>query len=489
MSQTIDPPSLPTPIRPDLGYGAAGEIHQEPASRAWQQEKFRALADEQTGIIGRVVSSEREPAGSHTFYFWAADEALTLDIGHIVVAYSEQAAVIGVVDEPRRYSDLRSFLDDYFDRRLEEGLAEMAPTQRPEILVFAVNVLATQHLREDVSSQRPVVTGPVYFATGQAIEFALGRPAFDGTPIPALMHTNGNYERDADGDPVPDERGFPRFQRTPLLLDENYLLGPEAGHANWTGQSGLATKTSHALFLISSIFQTLARENKTVAALMFNVKGPDLLWLDKPAVPRDDEHRAAYEAAGFRGLSKDHLDAYDALGLEPEAFTNLRIFAPLKFGADPKPFNGFVRMEGFNEYDRLNTARTMPGETDAVFPILWSLERVLWYPHKVFDFSDLDDKMMGFIYELREMDIDSLEDLKKLFGEIENHFEATGDDTWHGHHKATIRKAQNRFRGLKDKLGGLLADGAVDYGTARQVDAEFSPSELRVVDISACNTT
>jgi hypothetical protein len=489
MSQTIDPPYMPTPIRPGLDDLSNDPGRDEPVARAWQQEKFRALADQRTGIIGRVVSSEKEPAGAHTFYFWAADEALTLDVGHIVVAYSEEAAVIGVVDEPRRYSDLRSFLDDYFDRRLEEGLAEMAPTQRPEILVFAVTVLATQHVREDVSSQRPVVTGPVYFATEAAIEFALGRQAFDGAPIPALMHTNGNYERDEFGDPVPDERGNPRFQRTPILLDEDYLLGPEAGHANWTGQSGLATKTSHALFLISSIFQTLRKEGKSVAALMFNVKGPDLLWLDKPAIPVDDEHRAAYEAAGFKGLSKDHLDAYTALGLEPEAFTNLRIFAPMKFGCDPEPFNGFVRLEGFNEYDRLNTSRTMPGETDAVFPILWSLERVLWYPHKVFDFNDLDDKMMGFIYELRELEIKSLAALKAQFAEIENHFEATGDDTWRGHHKATIRKAQNRFRGLKDKLGGLLADGAVDYGSARQVDAEFSPSELRVVDISACNTT
>lgn len=487
MSLTFDPSTKPTPIRQDLDDFAPDQTEAwQP--RAWEQEQFHNLADRTTGIIGRVVSSEREPAGSHTFYFWAADEALTLDIGHIVVAYSEEAAVIGVVDEPRRYSDLRSFLDDYFDRRLEEGLAEMAPTQRPEILVFAVNVLATQHLRPDVSSQRPVVTGPVYFATAGAIEYALGRNDFDGLPIPALMHTNGNYERDAFGDPVADERGNPRFQRTPLLLDENYLLGPEAGHANWTGQSGLATKTSHALFLISSIFQTLRKEGKSVAALMFNVKGPDLLWLDKPAVP-EAEHEDAYLGAGFRGLSKDHLDAYGALGLEPEPFSNLRIFAPMKFGADPEPFNGFVRLEGFNEYDRLNTSRTMPGETEAVFPILWSLERVLWYPHKVFDFNDLDDKMMGFIYELREMEIDSLAALKKLFGEIENHFEVSGEDTWHGHHKATIRKAQNRFRGLKDKLGGLLADGAVDYGSSRQVDAEFDPSELRVMDISACNTT
>ncbi|MEZ4499791.1 MAG: hypothetical protein R2839_06860 [Thermomicrobiales bacterium] len=66
--------------------------------------------------------------------------------------------------------------------------------------------------------------------------------------IPALLHTNGNAAVDANGAVMQDDRGNVVFQRSPLWLDEDYLLGPEAGHANWTGQSGLATKTSHALF-------------------------------------------------------------------------------------------------------------------------------------------------------------------------------------------------------------------------------------------------
>src|SRR5688500_11561667 len=123
------------------------------------------------------------------------------------------------------------------------------------------------------------------------------------------MHTNGNYVRNDEGAIETDEFGLPKFQRTPLFLDADYLLGPEAGHANWTGQSGLATKTSHALFLISSAFQTMQKEGETVAALMFNVKGPDLLWLDKPAQPIA-EHVDAYRAVNSPCLGKDDLDAY-----------------------------------------------------------------------------------------------------------------------------------------------------------------------------------
>lgn len=207
-------------------------IDRAPSTPIWHRDTFQELTDRETGEIGRVVSSESEPSGSHEFYFWAADDALTLDVGHIVVAFSEEAAVIGVVDEPRRFSDLRSFLDDYFDRHVELSMAEETPTQRPEILVFTVNVLATKHLRDDVQSRRPAVNGPVYFATQDAIEYALGVNSFSGKPIPALMHTNGNYEMAANGESLTDDKGRPRFQRTPLYIDEDYLLGPEAGHAN-----------------------------------------------------------------------------------------------------------------------------------------------------------------------------------------------------------------------------------------------------------------
>ena len=119
------------------------------------REAFAHFIDERTGPIGRVVGSEREPAGSHVFAIWVADEAITLDVGHIVVAFSEEAAVIGVIDEARRFSDLRSFLDDYFDWRMEDAIDAELATRRPEMLVFSVRVLATRHLRDDVASHRP----------------------------------------------------------------------------------------------------------------------------------------------------------------------------------------------------------------------------------------------------------------------------------------------------------------------------------------------
>ncbi|MFM9108044.1 MAG: hypothetical protein ACKOWF_15250, partial [Chloroflexota bacterium] len=210
-------------------------------------EAFGDLIDARHGVIGRVVGSEREPAGNHAFAFWADANALSLDVGHIVVAFSEEAAVIGVVDESRRFSDIQSFLDDYFDRMALDSLTDLQATARPEMLVFTVKVLRTKHLRDDVDAHRPAVAGPVWFATPAAIDYALNAGAFR-IRIPALLHTTGNAERHDSGEVRLDAKGNPVFQRAPIWLDSDYLLGPEAGHANWTGQSGLATKTSHALF-------------------------------------------------------------------------------------------------------------------------------------------------------------------------------------------------------------------------------------------------
>src|SRR5215210_4291076 len=225
------------------------------------------FSDIASGPIGRVVTSEEAPATAHEFYFWTAETpaAQNLDIGHIVAAEAEDATAVAVLDDPRRYSDLQSFLDDFYAYDGDPALEALS--ERVEILVFKARVLATKHRNERKKSKRPVRTGPVYFATSAAIEHALGVEDFSGHRIPMLLHENGN-----------EKNGSP--QRTPLYVDEEYLLGPEAGHLNITGMSGLSTKTSHALFTIASTFQTI--KDKKVGSLRVNVMGANLRFLVNP---------------------------------------------------------------------------------------------------------------------------------------------------------------------------------------------------------------
>jgi hypothetical protein len=404
-----------------------------------------------------------------------------------------------VVDAPRRFSDLRSFLDDYFDRHIESELTAEPPTRRPEILVFSVNVLATKHLRPDVTSHRPPIGGPVYFATPEAIDYATGVEDFTGRAIPALLHTNGNPAYDETGAARTNENGDVVYQRAPIWLDEDYLLGPEAGHGNWTGQSGLATKTSHVLFLISAIFQKLNHpdrngETKKVATLMFNVKGPDLLWLDKPAQPSDDEIDA-YRRANARPLRPEDIEAYQALGLTPEPFYRLKIFAPFKPSAQPQVGEGrsaAVSLSSLkNVYRDLNTLRNRPEEANGiVYPMLWDISSLLYNPHKLFEFQDLDDKFFGVIYELRDnMGCKSLREIDEVLSKALTELGENKEmKEWHGHHEATLRKAKSRFGNLTGKFGGLLTDGRINADGTPQPDDAFEQHEVRVVDIAHCNT-
>jgi uncharacterized protein len=429
--------------------------------------------DQTSGPIGRVVTSEESPATAHEFFFWTAETetAQNLDIGHIVAAESEDATAVAVLDDPRRYSDLQSFLDDFYAYDGDPSLEALS--ERAEILVFRARVLATKHRNERKKSKRPVRTGPVFFATNAAIEFALGTEDFSGHRIPMLLHENGN-----------ERNGSP--QRTPLYVDEEYLLGPEAGHLNITGMSGLSTKTSHALFTIASTFQTV--KDKKVAALMFNVKGADLLFLDKPveAPEGDPELAERYERAGQRGLPPEDREMYESLGIEVKPFENLKIFAPLRYGMESG--ERIVHAEGVPAR-KLNTLRSARGEDSCVFPVIWELGDVLPYAGYVFEPSDMDDKFRGFIEELRDRGIRTTADFYSLLDEIEDYFDAAREEgknvsSWNGHNHMTIAKVRNRFKVLPNKCGGLLAHGRVEHGDLPRADGPFEDSEMRVVDIS-----
>src|SRR4028118_2360691 len=441
------------------------------------------------GPIGRVVTSEESPATAHALFFWPAEIAPaqhtpspplhfiswtpraqpppTPDIGHVGAAEAEDATAVAVLDDPRRYSDLQSFLDDFYAYDGDPALEALS--ERVEILVFKARVLATKHRHEKKKSKRPVRTGPVFFATSAAIEYALGTEDFAGHKIPMLLHENGN---ERDGSP----------QRTPLYVDGDYLLGPEAGHLNITGMSGLSTKTSHALFTIASTFQTV--KDKKVAALMFNVKGADLLFLDKPVEvgPEEDPDLAErYKKASQKPLPQEDREMYESLGLKIKPFENLRIFAPLAFGKDGG--DGMVHAADLRTKD-LNTLRKARGEDSCVHPIVWDLEDILPHAGRIFDPTDYDDKFKGFVEHLRAVPVRTMRGFHAQIDEAFEHFEESESSYWNGHHQATIAKVRNRFGVLPSKCAGLLVHGRVEYGDSPQVDGPFEDREVRVVDIS-----
>ncbi len=100
----------------------------------------------------------------------------------------------------------------------------------------------------------------------------------------------------------------------PVFVNLDFLDGTRGAHVSISGISGVATKTSFALFLLHSIFSSGVLGDRSLAAkaLIFAVKGEDLMFLDKPNVKLDDTMRAQYAR----------------LGLPAVPFDSVRFFAP-----------------------------------------------------------------------------------------------------------------------------------------------------------------
>src|SRR3989441_4232469 len=216
---------------------------------------------------GRVVATELKPATPHQFHFWTANET-PIGIGAIVRVEGggkgeEGRVVYGVVTDGFAYSDLATPLHDVVGAEGDPGRAADSPTVRQEIRLWTAAVLR----QEPAEPLQPVPLGRVFVATDADVAQALRMDAYLGgaqpTAIPVGLYTSGGLE-------------------APVYLDADFLLGPEAAHLNLSGVSGLATKTSAVEFLLASVFQHFPGHKGRIAAVCFNVKGPDLCFLDQP---------------------------------------------------------------------------------------------------------------------------------------------------------------------------------------------------------------
>lgn len=87
----------------------------------------------------------------------------------------------------------------------------------------------------------------------------------------------------------------------PVYLDLEFLDGSRGAHVNISGISGVATKTTYALFLLYALFHSpaLGTYRTNTKAIIFNVKGEDLMWLDKPNARLTAEARRDYARVGL----------------------------------------------------------------------------------------------------------------------------------------------------------------------------------------------
>jgi DNA helicase HerA-like ATPase len=395
--------------------------------------------------VGRVVATELKPSTPHQFHFWTARES-PVGIGAIVRVDAPGRTVLGIVTDGFAYSDLITPIHDVIGADGDPTLAGAAPTERAEIRLYSAAVL--RQLPEE--PLQPVPLGAVHLATDADVVTALRMDAFTqpgkSTGIPAGVYAAAGME-------------------SPVYLDAEFLLGPEAAHLNITGVSGLATKTSAVEFLLSSIFQTFPASKGSVAAVCFNVKGPDLCFLDQPGELTEEDRRL-----------------YQRLGLNTEPFADVRYYAPYK-------------PDGVN----LNSLRTNEALAGNTVPLVWGLREVLDYAEVLLNRDDVDAKAGAFIDFLAErvvgrqfhdltladrpLEVKSFADLEDFFRRIFEFMEvqAKGSEVWRNHHLATIRKVRNRLGNISVRAQGLVTDDgqASDLPWGKMADRS-----VHVVDVA-----
>ncbi len=98
----------------------------------------------------------------------------------------------------------------------------------------------------------------------------------------------------------------------PLWVNFEFINGDRGAHVNISGISGVATKTSYATFLLHSLFTSgvLGQAAINTKALIFNVKGEDLLHLDRVNSRLDDAERSRYADLGLPSTPFESVGIY-----------------------------------------------------------------------------------------------------------------------------------------------------------------------------------
>lgn len=146
----------------------------------------------------------------------------------------------------------------------------------PVSLSYAAHVQVTRLFPEEYLPPDP--GSPVFLAQQEALGMALYYDRMQDQRLPVGILKNGEV----------------------AYINFEFLNGFKGGHVNISGVSGVAAKTSYATFLLHSLFQSPANRLKAnTKALIFNVKGEDLFYLDKDNNGLNDEARAAYQKLGL----------------------------------------------------------------------------------------------------------------------------------------------------------------------------------------------
>lgn len=245
-------------------------------------------------VIGKIIATEKQPSTIEDFTFWTKSDLTLKPFDVVVVEHINNSKTFGVVEEISHMTDSPSALAGYISSDFGD-VESSSYTER-----IGMNYVRCKVVGNDAGIYIPVQEGrKVSLASEKEIMMALGLDKVKHK-IPA------GYISMYDGD---------NAKMLPVYFNSHFLIGPEGAHLNISGISGLASKTSYAMFLMKAIQDVyLKKQDESVAFIMMNVKGTDLLKIDE----KNEREKEL----------KEIQPVYDLLGMEMSPFKQVTYYYP-----------------------------------------------------------------------------------------------------------------------------------------------------------------
>lgn len=259
-------------------------------------------------VIGRVLATEKCPTTIDKFTFWTKSSLILNPFDVVKIQHVNGSYSYGVIEDIAHITDAASFLTNFISSDFGDVDVE-ANTLR-----VGMNYVTAKVACNDKNIYIPLQNNAkVMLANAEEINYALG---LNGIRNPLVCGYLEMYE---------GTEGHKKVT-LPVNLNSKFIIGPEGAHLNISGISGLAAKTSYAMFLMKSIqdrylYKAQSEDDEdSVAFVMFNVKGKDLLAIDEFNDFSDDKNP---EKAKERIIKQ-----YEDLKLTPEPFKNVHYYFP-----------------------------------------------------------------------------------------------------------------------------------------------------------------
>lgn len=259
-------------------------------------------------VIGRVVATEKNPTTIDDFTFWTDSELILNPFDIVKVQHVNNSFSYGVIEDIAHITDATSFLTNFISSDFGDVDAE------ENTLRVGMNYVTAKVLCNTANIYIPLQSNAkVMLATAEEINYALG---LNDIRNPLVCGYLEMYEGTKNCEKV----------TLPVNLNSKFIIGPEGAHLNISGISGLASKTSYAMFLLKAIQDSYLKkvgnseDEDSVAFVLFNVKGRDLLAIDQLNDFSDEKNPDK--------VRKETLKKYEELGLSAEPFKNVHYYYP-----------------------------------------------------------------------------------------------------------------------------------------------------------------